>query len=269
MKKWLITILTFLLVVLLLFPVFIIIMNTFKSTNELYEPVLNIIPNHFTLDNYKTALTENTYIRYMFNSFFVSVVATIITLVISMMAGYGLSHYKYKSNKYLLIFIMATVMVPLEVIMLPVFQIVKTTGLYNSLWGIIIPVAATPTGILIMRQNCLSIPTSLIEAARVEGLGEFTIFRKIVVPLSKTSLSTLAVFSFMWRWNDYLYPLIVISDPQKYTIQQAISNFAGENTVDWSGLLSISVLAMIPVIIVFLIFQKQFVEGVASTGSKE
>lgn len=269
MKKWLITLASFLVVVLLLFPVFIIVMNTFKSTTELYEPVLNIIPDKFTLDNYVNALSGDSYLRYMLNSFFVATISTVITLTVSMMAGYGLSHYRYKSNKYILIFIMATVMVPLEVIMLPVFQIVKATGLYNSLWGIIIPVAATPTGIIIMRQSCLSVPTSLIEAARVEGLGEFKIFMKIVVPLSKTALSTLAIFSFMWRWNDYLYPLIVISDPNKYTIQQAISNFAGENSVDWPGLLSISVLAMIPVIIVFLIFQKQFIEGVASTGSKE
>jgi alpha-1,4-digalacturonate transport system permease protein len=119
-----------------------------------------------------------------------------------------------------------------------------------------------------MRQYLLSVPDELLEAARIDGASEWRIFVKLILPISKPVLSVLTIFSFMWRWNDFLWPLIVISTPEKYTVQLAISNFVGQYNVDWNGLLAISVITMIPVLIVFLIFQKQFVKGMVTSGLK-
>jgi alpha-1,4-digalacturonate transport system permease protein len=160
-------------------------------------------------------------------------------------------------------------MIPLEVIMTPIFSVISKLGLYNSLWGIIIPPAATPTGVFLIRQYLLTVPDELLEAARIDGAGEWKIFWKLIVPIATPVISVLAIFSFMWRWDDFIWPLIVISDPTKYTIQLALSNFIGEYNVDWGSLLAMSVVTMIPILIVFLIFQKQFIQGMATSGMKD
>ena len=168
----------------------------------------------------------------------------------------------------LFIFFISVVMIPLEVVMTSVFKVIVTTGLFDNLWGLIIPAIASPTGVFLMRQYMLSIPDELIESARIDGCSEFQIFLRIIMPLARPAWSALAIFSFMWRWNDFIWPLIVISSPKNYTVQLAISNFSGEFSVNWENLLAMSVISIIPMLIIFLIFQKQFVEGISTTGMK-
>ena len=168
----------------------------------------------------------------------------------------------------MLLFI-ATLAIPLEVIMSPIFIVIRNVGFYDNFWGLIIPAAATPTGVFIMRQYFVSIPNELIESGRMDGTGEWKVFTRIVLPIAKPVVASLSIFSFMWRWNDYLWPLIVISSPEKYTLQLAISNFAGEFSVDWDSLLSMSVISMVPVLIIFLLFQPYFIQGIAASGMKE
>ncbi|MFA6688255.1 MAG: carbohydrate ABC transporter permease [Sphaerochaetaceae bacterium] len=138
----------------------------------------------------------------------------------------------------------------------------------NSLWGIIIPPAATPTGVFLARQYMTTIPDSLIEAARIDGGGEWFVFRRIIVPMAKPIIATIAIFSFMWRWNDYLWPLIVISRNSKQTIQQALANFVGQLQINWSNLLAMTTITILPVIIVFLVFQKFFMQGISAGAVK-
>ena len=184
------------------------------------------------------------------------------------MAGYALSKYIFKGRDTIFFLMIATLMIPLQVILVPIFILEKKLGLLNSLWGIIIPPAATPTGIFLSRQYMLTIPNSLIEAARIDGAGEWFIFQRIILPLAKPIIATLAIFSFMWRWNDFLWPFIVIANQKKYTLQLALANFVGQYDVDWSKLLSMTVISIIPLIIVFLIFQKYFIKGMTSGGVK-
>jgi alpha-1,4-digalacturonate transport system permease protein len=163
---------------------------------------------------------------------------------------------------------LGTLMIPLQVIMIPIFLQLKRLGMLNSLWGIIIPPAATPTGVFLARQYMTTIPDSLIEAARIDGGGEWFVFRRIIVPMAKPIIATIAIFSFMWRWNDYLWPLIVISRNSKQTIQQALANFVGQLQINWSNLLAMTTITILPVIIVFLVFQKFFMQGISAGAVK-
>lgn len=256
------------LAVVFLVPVIYIVLNAFKPTSELYSGKITFFPKYWTLDNFIGAWTKGDFPVYMFNTVFVSVVATALTVFINTMSGYALAKYKFKGSAIIFIIILSTIMLPLEVIMVPIFSVLKFTGLYNKIWALIIPSAATPTGIFIMRQYMLTIPNELMESARIDGSGEFKTFWKIILPNVKPAIATLAVFSFMWRWNDYIWPLIAITDPKLYTMQLAISNFAGEYNVDWNSMLAMSAISMIPMLIIFLIFQRQFVRGTATAGLK-
>ena len=253
---------------LYLFPVIWVILSSFKDMNELYTWPPRLIPKHFTPENYLIALDEGDFGRYFLNSAFVTITSTLLLILINTMAGFALAKYRFKGDTFILIAFISTLMIPLEVIMIPIFKVISWLGMYNAFWGIIIPPAATPTGVFLMRQFLLSVPDDLLEAARIDGASEWRLYSRVILPIAKPVVATLAIFSFMWRWDDFLWPLIVISTPEKYTVQLALSNFIGQYDVDWGSLLAMSVISMIPVLIVFLIFQRQFVKGVVMSGIK-
>lgn len=260
---------TLLLVAFFLLPVVWVIICAFKNNNELYAFPPVFLPKEPTLASFRLAFSKGSFGTYVLNTTFVTVVSTGITLIISLMAGFALAKYQFKGRQLFTLLIIATMLIPLEIIMVPIFKVIKAVGLFNSLWGIIIPPAATPAGVFLVRQYLLSVPDELLQAARIDGASEWSIFARIITPIATPVLSVLGVFSFMWRWNDYLWPLIVIFDPKKYTIQLAINNFVGEFNIDWNSLLAMSVLSMIPVLVVFLIFQKKFMSGMATAGMKD
>jgi len=257
-----------LLVLLFLSPVIYIIASSFKPMNELFSSSPTFFPRVFTLDNYIKAIKRGNFLLYIFNSFFVATTSTIIAVFINTMSGYALAKFRFKGDKIIIMVILSTIMLPLEVIMVPIFSVLRTFGLYDSLWALIVPAAATPTGIFLMRQYLLTIPDEIIQSARIDGASEFRIFISIIIPNAKPAIATLAIFSFMWRWNDYIWPLIAISSPKKYTIQLAIANFTGQFGADYSSIIAMSAISMIPMLIVFIIFQKQFIQGTASSGMK-
>jgi alpha-1,4-digalacturonate transport system permease protein len=243
-------------------------LSSFKPQSELFRFPLTFIPKEWTLENYIEAFSQGNFIRYFLNTVFVAVVATTITVLINVMAGYALAKYIFPGRDIIFFVMIATLMIPLQVIMIPIFLQLKQLGMLNSLWGIIIPPAATPTGIFLARQYMSSIPNSLIEAARIDGGSEFFIFRKIILPTSKPIIATITIFSFMWRWNDYLWPLIVITDNKLQTMQQALANFVGQLQINWSSLLAMTTISMIPVIIVFIFFQRFFLAGMTAGAVK-
>lgn len=251
------------------FPVIWIIGSSFKDTGELFAWPPTLFGNHPTFDNYVTAFSQGDFSIYFFNTVFTSVVATILTIIINVMAGYVFAKYRFKGSKVLFGITLATLMVPLEVIMVPIFKVIVATNLYNSLWGLIIPAAASPTAVFLVRQYYIGIPDAYMEAARIDGASEFMIFNRIMLPLAKPVISVLCIFSFMWRWNDFLWPKLVINNENLYTIQLALANFSGEFNVDWTSLLSMSAISMIPVIIVFVALQKYIIGGMTIGGVKE
>lgn len=258
---------TFVMMIFLL-PVLYIILSSFKNINELFSPTPTFFPKTFTLINYIKVIQSGDYLRYIGNTFLVAISSTILAVVINTMSGYALAKFKFKGSTFIMIIILSTIMLPLEVIMVPIFSVLKSFGLYDSLLALIIPPAATPTGIFLMRQYLLTIPDEMIESARIDGASEWKIFTKIILPNAKPAIATLAIFSFMWRWNDYVWPLIAISSTKKYTLQLAIANFFGQFGTDYSSILAVSVISMIPMLLVFAIFQRQFVQGTVQTGMK-
>lgn len=251
-----------------LFPILWVFLSSLKNSSELFSWPPTLWPKNPSFGNYIRVLQKGDFLIYFRNSLVVAVSATILTLVINAMAGYALAKYDFKGNRFIFFLFIATLMIPAEVTMVPLFIVLRNLKMYNSLWGIIIPPAATPTGVFLIRQFMITIPDELMESARLDGASEWRIFWQIMLPLSKPVLVALTIFSFMWRWNDFLGPFIILSTQKKYTLQVAIANFVGQYSIDWSSLLPMSVIAMLPVLIVFLIFQKHFVKGLAMSGMK-
>ncbi|AUC52669.1 ABC transporter permease [Sagittula sp. P11] len=209
------------------------------------------------------------FFTYLANSVFVTVAATLITLLINAMAAFALSKYRFPGRLTFTILIVATLLIPASIILVSLFFVVWSFGIFGSLWGVIIPAAATPTGVFLLRQYMLTIPDELLEAARMDAASEWRIFWRIVLPLSLPALSVLAILSVIWRWNDFLWPLIVlISDPTKHTLQLGLTQFAGEFNSDFHYILAMTVVTLIPITLVFVWLQRFITTGIATTGLK-
>jgi alpha-1,4-digalacturonate transport system permease protein len=199
---------------------------------------------------------------------FITVVATLITLLFNAMAAFALSKYRFTGRNAVFLLIVSTLMIPPTIILVPDFLVVSQLGLLNSLWGVIWPAVATPTGVFLLRQYMLTIPDELIDAARMDNASEWRIFWRIVLPLSAPALAVLAIFSVMWRWNDFLWPLIVLSRSEKFTLQLALNAFQGELTTQWNYLLAMTVITLLPITAVFAFLQRHITTGIAASGVK-
>ncbi|WP_027487607.1 carbohydrate ABC transporter permease [Allorhizobium undicola] len=218
--------------------------------------------------NYSDPLTRFDFLTFLKNSVFVTVVATLLTLIINAMAAFALSKYRFRGDKAIFVLIISTLMIPLTVVMVPAYLVIVGVGLVDNLWGVIVPTLATPTGVFLLRQYMLTIPDELIEAARVDAASEFRIFWRIILPLSAPALAVLAIFSVLWRWNDFLWPLIVLSSRENFTLQVGLNAFQGEFSVQWHYILAMTFLSLAPVTAVFLFLQKFITTGIAGTGMK-
>ncbi len=247
-------------------PVLWVALSSFKTPAELYHLPPSLLPASLTLTNYTEALQQFPFLVYLRNSIFVTTVSTILTLVINSMAAFALSKYRFRGRNALFMIILSTLVVPLSVIMIPVFLVVAKLNLTNSLLGLIIPPAATPTGVFLLRQYMLTIPDELIESARIDGASEWRIYWQIVLPLAKPAIAVLAIFSVMWRWNDLLWPLIVTNRSELFTLQIGLSSFQGDNLTQWQYILAMTVLSLVPMTAIFVFLQKYLVKGIATTG---
>ncbi len=268
LHQCLIVALMLVLCVIFLVPILWVFFSSFKSASELFVWPPTLVGSNPTLNNYTTALQQGNFDVFFLNTAFVSIMATFLTVVVNVMSGYAFAKYDFKGKKILFVLVMATLMVPLEVIMIPIFKVIVGTGLYDSLWGLIIPAIASPTAVFLIRQYYMSISSAYMEAARIDGASEWGIFMRIMLPMAKPVISVLCIFSFMWRWNDYLWPKLVITSKELYTIQLALANYSGEYSVDWNSLLAMSVVSMIPVLIVFVALQRHIIGGVTAGGVK-
>jgi alpha-1,4-digalacturonate transport system permease protein len=225
---------------------------------------------HLGTENYsKLIATAGEHIgASIYNSVFITVVATVITLVMNSMAAFALSKYRFRGGNAALLAIIATLMVPATVVLVPIYLIVSELGLVNNLWGVILPVVSTPTGVFLLRQYMLTIPDELLEAARMDRAGEWRIFWKIVLPLATPALAVVAIFSIMSRWNDFLLPLVVLNKPEVYTLQLALAGYSDENGIQYGMLLAMTTLTALPLALGFLWLQRYITTGIASTGIK-
>jgi alpha-1,4-digalacturonate transport system permease protein len=252
----------------ILAPVLWFVLSSFKDATELGARPPKIFPTEWAFSNYTEAFQMYNYMRYFTNSVIVTSVATILTLVINSMAAYAFAKYNFRGRDGLFVMTLAMIMIPLQVILIPIYLVVSSLGLVNTYWGMIIPAAATPTGVFIIRQYMLTIPDELIEAARIDGAGEFRIFARIVLPLCRPALAVVAIFSILWRWNDFLWPLLIAQKEELYTLPVALALLNGQLVVPYNIVLAMSVMSIIPVLFMFVFMQRQIVQGIAQTGIK-
>lgn len=240
-------------------------------TQRLSVPIANREPVRsigIAAGNYADPFTHFDFLSYLRNSVFVTTMATLLTLLTNSMAAFALSKYRFRGRDAVLLVIVGTLMVPMGVILVPLYYVVSAVGLLDTLWGVILPTIATPTGVFLLRQYMLTIPDDLIEAARMDHASEWQIYWRIILPLTAPALAVLAIFSVVWRWNDFLWPLIVLSRRELYTLQIGLNTYAGELNVQWHYILSMTVVTMIPVVLVFVFLQRFITAGIAGAGVK-
>ncbi len=247
------------------------ITTSFKSEQEINAGFVNgfhWIPQSFTIENYLNIFNKVQFGLWFFNSLLVAVITTLLTLAFSSTSGYAFARIPFPGRDFIFWSIVATQMVPGIIYLVPIYILLKNLNLLDSLPGLIIPFMVTNFGIFLMRQFFLSVPVELEEAARVDGAGRFRTFIQVVLPLARPALAALTIFTFMGRWNDFLLPLIIINSPDKYTLPLGMSTFRGLYKTDWGLLMSGSLLVMVPIVIMFVFFQRFFIEGVSYTGLK-
>lgn len=219
-------------------------------------------------ENYTGLFTRFDFALYFWNSTFITVVATVLTVLFNSMAAFALAKYRFRGRTTVFVLIIATLMIPPTVTLVPLFLVVSQMGLINSPWGVIWPAIATPTGVFLLRQYMLTIPDDLLDAARMDNASEWRVYWKIVLPLSAPALAVLVIFSVMWRWNEFLWPLIVLNQSERFTLQLALNSFQGELQTAWSSLLAMTVLTLLPITVVFAVLQKYITQGIAQSGVK-
>jgi alpha-1,4-digalacturonate transport system permease protein len=223
---------------------------------------------YFGLENYQIGIDSFNFWTYLRNSVVVTAAATVVTLLVNSMAAFALSKYQFRGKDTILFVTIATLMVPLSVILVPVFLVISGVGWTNNLLGVIIPGAATPTGVFLLRQYMLTIPDELLDSARIDGASEWRIYLQIILPLARPALAVLTIFSVMWRWNDFLWPLVVLSRSELFTLQVGLNSFQGELNIQWNLILAMTVLTLLPITVVFAFLQRYITTGIATTGMK-
>lgn len=252
-----------------LFPFVWMVLTSFKSNSEIMTQVPpTFLPTKFSLEGYITVFTKAPFLRWILNSLIVAGCITVAGVLTSALAGYIYAKFEFKGKKLTFTLILATLMIPFEVIMIPEYLIIANLGMLNSLKALVIPSLVTGYGIFMCKSFCEAIPNEMIEAGRIDGASEFRIFRQLIFPEIKPALSALTIFTFMGSWNNYMWPLIVVNDTDKMPAALAIDFFNGAHRTQPSTVISASILILIPILIVYLIFQKQFVEGLSMTGMK-
>ncbi len=226
------------------------------------------LPHHPTLVHYRDLFGRLALGRYALNSAFVAVVTTLGALAINTSAGYAFAKLRFRGRDATFRALAAGLAIPVQVAMLPLFLLIKSLGLVNNYGGVIIPGLSSIFGIFLVRQYAQAIPDDLLDAARIDGAGEFRVFRSIVLPTIQPVLATLALWTFLATWNDFMWPLIVLSDDRKYTLPVALAGLVGEHAQDVELMMAGAVITVLPVLILFLMLQRYYVEGVTEGSVK-
>ncbi len=258
------------LLLVIIFPFYYIFITSLKTVAETnaYPPTLYPVDPQ-GLASYLEVIKRIDFFAYLRNSVTVSVVVTAGALFTSSLAGYIFAKFTFKGRDQIFFIIVATMMVPFQVILIPIFLIVRAMGIYNSLWALIVPGLVTAWGIFLMRQSMQTIPSEMLHAARIDGASEMSIFLRIVLPISKPSLAALGVFIFMYYWNDFLWPLVIIEDASKRTLPLGLALFSeGFGIARWNVVMAATVMTIIPILVVFAIAQKHFIEGITMGSVK-
>jgi len=252
--------------VVMITPIIFMVSTSFKSGQEVY--VLSIFPDAPTLKNYLFILEESKFLKWMLNSLWVATFSTASVLFFDSLVGYTLAKFSFRGRQLIFIAILSTLMIPTEMLIIPWYMMSRTFGWIDTYWGIAFPGLMTGFGTFLMRQFFMSLPDELIDAARIDGWSEFSIWWRIAMPLVVPALSALAIFHFLGNWTAFIWPLIVTNDPEIYTIPVGIASFNGEFQMDWEVVMTASALATLPTLAVFLLLQRFIIRGIMLAGLK-
>ena len=253
------------------FPFFWMAISSVKLNRDVLAIPIRFFPpvwNWKSYYNVFTAFPDYNFPRFILNSVIVTALAVLLCLFFSATAGYGFAKYRFRGNGILFMIVLATIMITFEAVVVPLFILVRTLGLQNTYWGLIIPESLTAFGVFMMRQFFYSLPDDYVESARIDGASEYAIFARIAIPMAKTALLALVIFHAQWVWNLLLWPLITISNPDMRVLPQGIALFKGGYNTPYPEQLAVSVIACLPLLLLYIFLSKYFVQGITMTGLK-
>ena len=253
------------------YPFFWMIISSLKLNRDVLAIPIRFFPpvwNWMSYVNVFTKFPDFNFPRFILNSVIVTVAAVLLCLFLSATAGYGFAKYRFKGNSFLFTVVLSTIMINFSAIVVPLFILVRRLGMQNTYWGLIIPESLTAFGVFMMRQFFYSLPNDYIESARIDGASEYRIFAGIALPMAQTALLALVIFHAQWVWNLLLWPLIVMSDPDMRVLPQGIALFKGGYNTPYPEQLAVSVIACLPLVVLYIFLSKYFVQGIAMTGIK-
>jgi multiple sugar transport system permease protein len=253
---------------LAMLPLFWMVSASFMPTGDANTYPPHILPRRVTLEHYRDIFTRLDMGRFLLNSAIVATTVTVVSLLINSMAGYAFAKLRFRGRDRTFRLLATGLVVPVQVAMLPLFLLMKQMGLINTYWGVIIPSLASIFGIFLIRQYTLSFPDELLDAARIDGASELRIYFSVVLPTIAPVLATLAIWTFLTTWNDFMWPLIVLSDDARYTLPVALANLVGEHMQDTELMMAGSVITTLPVLLVFLFLQRYYIQGVMAGSVK-
>lgn len=264
-----ITILIIVLCVIFFSPFLVMVTTSLKTNSDAFQLPVKLLPREVIWDNYPEAMEKIPFLQYFKNTIVITLFSVAGQLLSTPLIAYSLSKIKWKGSTLISSLIMGTMMIPYTVTMIPLYRIWNDLGLTNTYLPLIVPMfCGSPFYIIIMRQFFAGLPNSLMEAAKIDGAGEFRRYVSIALPLSKPALTTVGIQAFIAAWSDYLAPLIYINKTEKLTLSLGLQQFLGTFSTDWTHLMAAATLFVIPVVIFFLIFQRNFVEGISTSGLK-
>ncbi len=267
--KILVYVLLTLYAIITLIPFLWALSASFKPLSEIVSSEPDFLPKHFTVDNYKQLfIQEPLFFRWLFNSVIIAISVTILNLLFNSMAGYALARLHFTGKNFWFFLILAVLAVPAQVTLIPTFLILKALGWLNSYQGMIVPSMVNATFIFMMRQFFVNFPKELEEAAQLDGLNTLGIFRYIVLPLAKPALAAQAVFVFMGSWNNFLLPVVILFDPEMFTLPLGLNTFKGQYISYWNYIMAASMVFTLPALAIYAFFNRYFIQGVTFTGGK-
>ena len=252
----------------MLAPLIWMLLASSKTLPEILTVPPTWLPGALRLDNYTTVLRDSDFVRHFLNSALVAAISIVSVLVTSSMAGYAFAKFDFPGRNVLFVLVLATLMIPFQVRVIPLYVLASELNLLDTYPGLVLPGLVDAFGIFLMRQYLMSIPSDLLDAARIDGASELTIFLRIVLPLAKPALSALAIFTLVASWESFLWPLLVVSSPEKFTLPLGLAQFSGRFLTRVDLQMAASALTILPLLIVFLVMQRRFIEGMATAGLK-
>lgn len=272
-KKTIVTIIIYVLLILIallmLFPLLWLLSTSFKSQGEdIFSFPPQLIPQQFTLENFSLVWQNYPFGRYLFNSIITAVLTVSLNLLFCSLAAYPLARLDFKGKNLIFALVIATIMIPFQIVMIPLYILVSQLGLLNNYFGIILPQIASAFGIFLLRQAFQGVPKELEEAARMDGCSELGIWWHIMLPAVRPATITLAIFVFIGSWSDFLWPLIVLNQPDYYTLPLGVAGLASSLDLNWRFIAAGSIISIVPVLLLFLFLQKYIIPSSASSGVK-